>query len=109
MSRPFCDLRPSLLGETLPDFLEPSVRIGGSLLSRSPGWLQYPLFLGTGNESEASGRSSTGVMSGGEGAEDEDDPLASRVAGIGGGGVLAATEAAAECRDSRAWSIVNRV
>jgi len=35
-------------------------------------------------------------MSGGEGAEVEAEPLASRVAGIGGGGVLAATEAAAE-------------
>jgi hypothetical protein len=62
-----------------------------------------------GNESEPSARSSTGVMSDGERAEEEEEPLASRVAGMGGGGVLAATEAAAECRDRRAWRIVNRV
>ena len=48
-------------------------------------------------------------MSGGEGAEEEADPLGSRAAGIGGGGVWAATEAAAEWRDKRAWSIVKRV
>jgi hypothetical protein len=58
---------------------------------------------------ESSGRSSTGVMSGGEGAEEEADPLGSRAAGMGGGGVLAATEAAAECRDRRAWRMVKRV
>jgi hypothetical protein len=58
----------------------------------------------------SSGRSSTGVMSGGEGAEEEADPLGSRAAGMGGGGgVLAATEAAAECRDRRAWRMVKRV
>jgi hypothetical protein len=48
-------------------------------------------------------------MTGGDGAEEEEDPLASRVAGMGGGGVLAATEAAAECNDKRAWRIVKRV
>lgn len=48
---------------------------------------------------------------GGDGAEaeaDDDDPRASRAIG-NWGGELAATEAAAECRDNRAWSIVKRV
>lgn len=48
-------------------------------------------------------------MRDGERAEDDEEPLASRVAGMGGGGVLAATEAAAECRDRRAWRMVKRV
>ena len=78
-------------------------------MSRSEGRLQYPLDFLIGKESDKLGRSSTGVMSGGEGAEEEEDPLGSRAAGMGGGGVLAATEAAAECRDRRAWRIVRRV
>lgn len=75
----------------------------------SVGRLQYPEGFLVGKVWEGSGRSSTGVMTDGEGAEEEEDPLDSRAAGMGGGGVLAATAAAAECRDRRAWSIVRRV
>jgi hypothetical protein len=66
--------------------------MGGKRLSPE-GRLQYPL---VGKVLEGSGRSSVGVMMGGEGAEEEEEPLASRAMGMGGGGVLAATEAAAE-------------
>lgn len=80
--------------------------------SLSEGWTQKPpppCFLG--NDSEADGRSSIGVTSFGDGAEAEADDVEPRGSSVAGyeAGVPAATDAAAECRDRRAWRIVKRV